>query len=172
MTKSSICCKDIERLRGVKSPFSKMIALGFYDGPTSGIVECESCFAAYKFTMIDWDNRQEIRVFSLASLPAQSLEEVVGILSPYELPHWPMWVPRWQFPSDDIKADLNRRIEEILAKAEPVHTIVAWSRYGETLVAAKSVDEGELTHIQDWFSTEHQKTERDWFSFLGLQKST
>jgi hypothetical protein len=167
---SSVCCIDLEKFPTAKSPFSRQVALGFYDGPTSGMVQCEVCSAVYRFLMMDWDDRQEVRVFSLASLPVQSLEQVIQTLSPYDPPSWPLWFPKWQFPSNDIRQSVDRRIDEILATAEPPRVVVAWSRYGETILAAKSVDQRDIEEIQDWFAVEDRKSQRDWFSFLGLER--
>src|SRR2546421_7100861 len=94
------CCKELELHPGCESPFSKVVALGYYDGPTSGAVVCSVCLKAYKFELLnetasDWYSEDGIRVFGLApfSIPS-SFERLVATGSKEGLPHWPIWVPR------------------------------------------------------------------------------
>jgi hypothetical protein len=37
------CCQAPSALAGRLSPFSQIVALEFYDGPTSGVLQCEAC---------------------------------------------------------------------------------------------------------------------------------
>ncbi len=173
MTYSSIeptvCCRNLEGQPNGKSPFQKMIIEGFYDGPTSGLVQCEVCSASYRFLMVDWDDRQDVRVLSLAPLPVQSFDRVVSIISEVEPVPWPMLYP-WRIPSDDLREFVEVRIKEIVDKAGPPTIVAACSRYGDTILAAKGLDENDLKDVQDWFYPEGPKGERDWFSFLGLNR--
>ena len=45
------CCQDPHTLRNGPSPFFKIVALGFYDGPTSGVLQCQTCQAVFKFAV-------------------------------------------------------------------------------------------------------------------------
>lgn len=65
--KMRTCCRQlIGELRLVTSPFVRLIATEYYDGPVDGLVQCESCGLIYEFHKLDWDNGQDLRVFSLA----------------------------------------------------------------------------------------------------------
>lgn len=61
------CCRQVigER-RTVSSPFLRLVATGYYDGPTDGLVECGACKTLYVFHKLDWDDGQNVRIFSLA----------------------------------------------------------------------------------------------------------
>jgi hypothetical protein len=120
--------------------------------------------------MIDWDNRQEVRVVSLSPLPGEAFQELVDALSKYELPKWPIWVPKWQFSSEEAKRIADSQVARTLEEASNPNLIVAWSRYGEVIIAAKPVSEPDLGDIQEWLSPQESKGNRDWFIFLGLRR--
>jgi hypothetical protein len=163
------CCQQLSSLPGGRSPFTRIIALGFYDGPTAGILQCASCGAVYRFDMLDWDDNQEVRVFRLASLPPGSLDEAIRAFDKAGPPSWPVWVPvRAAFPSEEIAQQADATIQRILERAEPARYVVAWSGYGETILAAREVPPGELAGVPGWFSADDHASARDWFALLGL----
>lgn len=147
----------------MKSPFSKIIALGFYDGPEAGVLQCSECLTEYRFEMLDTDFNPEdldTRIFSLAQLPSGSFDQIVEVCPKVNPPHWPVWMPLWQFPSDDARQTADHRIQEVLDRAVPAELIVAWVGYGDMILAAKRLRLGTQHDIYDWFS------------FLGLVKSS
>jgi hypothetical protein len=167
--KAVACCQDPDSLVDVELPFSKIVALGFYDGPTSGLLQCGTCSAAYKFDLLDWDESHEVRIFRLASLPADSVDQIVKILAPAGSPRWPVWVPsRWNFPSEDARQEADRDVQPILQLAKAAELIIAWTGYGERVLAARRLPPAELADLPDWFSRDDSNRGRDWFRFLGL----
>lgn len=171
MQQPLICCQQPQTLTHGKSPFSKIIALGFYDGPTSGILQCDTCLNNYKFEMIDWDDNQEVRIFRLASLPEDSLVRCVKALAEIEPPRWPVWVPFFRKqPSEEARTAADREIDHILKAAQPAEMLVAWEGYGEKILAATKVPASELNQVPDWFSLEDPSTAPDWFSLLGVPR--
>ena len=94
MDKAVPCCQKPTALTNAPSPFSKLLVLGFYDGPTSGVLQCGTCSTVYKFDMLDWDDAHEVRIFRLASLPADSLDQCVQALAEPKPPRWPVWAWR------------------------------------------------------------------------------
>jgi hypothetical protein len=170
MNQFTPCCQQLEAFPGAKSPFSKIIALDFYDGPTSGITQCEICSSVYRFVMLDWDDDQEVRIFSLVPLPSQSWIQVANLLSKHETPNWPMWFPRWEIPSEAVRNSVDDETDKILESAAMPEFAVAWDRYGSKVLAAKRLKKEDLKFIKDWFSLEPSDCVRDWFSFLGLEK--
>ncbi len=121
------------------SPFSRIIALGYYDGPTSGILEGGTAGPAYKFVMLDGD---DLRIYSLAPLPPGSLENLVQLLTPYQQPRWPLWCPRWSFPSEALRAEVEAETDRILGLAGPVEWVVAAEDLLHEIVAARSLRPG------------------------------
>jgi hypothetical protein len=147
-----------------------MVALDFYDGPTSGVMQCQVCSAEYRFTMLDWDDQQGDRVYALEPLPPKSFRQVVDILSAYEPPKLPLWFPLRQYPSKQVYELVEKQLAEIMDKAGAANTVVAISQWGEKILAAKTLSSGDIKYVQSWFSLEEPKASRDWFSFLGLVK--
>src|SRR5262245_12080750 len=92
------CCQKLPGQRNVMAPFDRIVALGFYDGPTAGVLRCGECTMEYRFETIDWDSGQNTRIVSLAPLRTGSLDRVIR-RCPGGLPSWPMWCPLWQFES-------------------------------------------------------------------------
>ncbi len=165
------CCQDPPTLAQAPAPFSQIIALGFYDGPTSGVLRCTTCLAEYKFDMLDWDADHEVRIMRLASLPAGSLARCVAALTQTEPPRWPVWVPsRSSLPSEEARDKADAAVEGILAQAKPAELIVAWVGYGERILAARKVPAKDLNAVPDWFSQVDPARDGNWFAVLGLAK--
>jgi hypothetical protein len=166
------CCRRPATLTNARSPFSKVLALGFYDGPTSGLLQCETCSAVYYFDMLDWDDDHEVRVFRLAPLPPNSLEECAAAFARTEAPQWPVWV-LWvrTSPPAEVREAVDTEVQQILQEAGPAELLIAWTGYGERILAATKVPAEELQGVPDWFSLENSAQARDWFSVLGLVRN-
>src|SRR3954447_1080191 len=92
MTTTPFCCGQAPANgQPPPHPFARRVVLGFYDGPTSGLLQCAGCGAEYYFDMLDWDGDHRVRVFRLARLPAGSLNRFAAALSHLEKPSWPDW---------------------------------------------------------------------------------
>jgi hypothetical protein len=105
--------------------FSKIIAFGYEDGPTNGVVQSADGATAYRFellaTDIDgaydyeaWDRGEELRVYSLTMLLAGTFERIVGILSLIEKPNWPIWTPGMVHRSPTFDALFMREVDPLL----------------------------------------------------------
>lgn len=151
----------------MESLFS-IVVLNYYDGPTSGVIQCDSCLATYKFTMIDWDDYQNVRVHAFAPLPSESFRRIVDLLSKYEPPKWPIWYPLRPYASDQLYDSVEKQIHESLELAEPATLAVALSQWGEKVLAVRNLSESDMNDVKDWFSLEDPKAARDWFDFMGL----
>lgn len=169
MSATPHCCQNPAELRNVRSPFSRIIALGFYDGPTSGVLQCETCQTAYRFDLLDWNDDHDVRVFRLAALPPQAFAECVQVLAQAGPPRWPVWVPR-RGP-EETAAAVDGALEPVLAQARPAELLVAWAGYGETIFAARCVEAAVLRDVPEWFALETPQQQRDWFAFLGLARN-
>lgn len=165
------CCRDPRSLVDADTPFARIIALDFYDGPTSGILQCRTCGSVYRFDMIDWDEDHQIRVFRLALLPPDALDRCVAALAPYGPPRWPIWVPNRSNLLDPAAGEIaDRAMQRVLEKTAPAELVVAWTGYGDKILAARKVPAAELSQARDWFSIEDPAAFRDWFALLGLSK--
>jgi hypothetical protein len=59
------CCQQLDGASD--SPF-ELLTLGFYDGPTAGLVRCRVCALAYHFEMLTWDRHREVRIYGLTPI--------------------------------------------------------------------------------------------------------
>ncbi len=169
MKNSKVCCQNPESLRNTDTPFTKIIALDWYDGPTGGILQCEACQAVYHFDMLDWDYHQ-VRVFRLRPLPGSCWTQTLAALDQADpSPRWPVWMPS-KWPSEEALENTNTMLREIFAQAKPAEFIVAWLGYGEKILAAKKVPSKDLQTEPVWFDIQDLTDVRDWFALLGITK--
>lgn len=97
------CCLDLEKQFDIpiSSPFSQMIVLGWFDGPTDGLVICGSCGRSYKFAVLAsdggsydfsaWDEGHELTIFGLSEFTKEQFDIVFSALADGRTPTWPIW---------------------------------------------------------------------------------
>lgn len=125
--------RGTELFEGVddQSPVSRIIALGWYDGPTEGILQIGATGANYRFQMIDEDGRGaaglDPRVFRLYALPPDAFDSIIAAIDSPQEPRWPVWAPIWKFPTEEVRIAAERKIDEIMALAGPL----AWLLVGD-----------------------------------------
>jgi hypothetical protein len=144
------CCRFfIGVVRGRHSPFARLLATRYYDGPTEGLVECGSCGTTYSFQKLDWDDQQDIRIFSLSPISGRGLDDLMR--SPGSpLPKWPNWIL-----TSEESADFAAKVDELRKSASPEEFIV--------------VTEDLLREVGIWRPV-GLGVHRDWFSELGLPR--
>lgn len=102
----------------------QLIALGYYDGPTSGLVKIvvDGEERYFTFDLLSWDELQDKRVFGLSELVEQSLfDRIVELAGP---PRWPIWVPEWRFGSESIKATAEQVVEQVKRIKPPSRAVM------------------------------------------------
>ena len=137
------------------SPFTRVLALGYYDGPTNGLAQCGEDGPVYKFDLLDELYNPEgldLRAFALAPAPRNSLAELITAYSPHLSPQWPLWVPLWMLPTKEIQQAMERVTDEVLGRAGAVEWILAAADLLGELQAARTVRPEELSAITDWFA--------------------
>jgi hypothetical protein len=161
MSAEARCCRELTLSAKGPSPFDRAIVLGWYDGPTEGLVRCGACKRVYRFALLDSvDEDRGIRIYSFASLPADSMDGLVGLLSRYMTPSWPMWVPLWQFPTETDRITVDRAVDELIARAEAPEFIVTTPALLGEIGDVKAISAGEAGQVHDWVS------------WMGLVRST
>ncbi|MBY0458404.1 MAG: hypothetical protein K2V38_13775 [Gemmataceae bacterium] len=100
------------------SPVTHVVGLGFYDGVTNGVLRTADG-AVYVFDVADDADPAAAgpRAFALSPLPAGTFEEVVRAIEPHIAPRWPCWVPVWKFPSEEVRAATDARLDCLLSTA-------------------------------------------------------
>ena len=146
---AKLCSKEVSSLKEQDSPFSEIIFLGYDDGPTSGVAQCKLSSATYRFEMVakdatgkydrqSWDRGEEIRIFTLATLPAESYQQFASVLS--------QPTSRNRVAEDE---DYFKEVYSILETANPPYMAIATHGINKAILAAREISSGD---IQDWFS--------------------
>ena len=129
---------------------SRVIALGYYDGPTEGAIE----FAdgdVYRFSMPDEDNQlasqSTVRRYELSPLAPDAIDRIATTLAPFCRPAWPFWFPQWNFPSREVEDAISTAVDAVLSETGPVEWHLATSSYDtfENYQAIRAIAEG-LAH--------------------------
>lgn len=164
---SQLCGIKVTGEFAANSPFSDVVAFGYDDGPTTGIVRCAGCADAYRFDVLaidvdgiydnaSWDRGEELRIYSLSPLPAGTFDDIVALLSTVEPPRWPLWIPGIRAPSPDLDRLVETNVNPILAVANRPRLLVAAGGLLQPIVAIRD-DPGN-----------YERTEADWFALLGF----
>jgi hypothetical protein len=150
---NATCCKNLISTKNLASPFTQVIATGYYDGETCGFIRCEECAEAFVFRLAGWDPNQHVRVFVLYPIPTKSFDAVFNAFAAVERPRWPVWVP--DFQSFDPKAqttvkDVIDRVQEL--RAPPV-MVIATRHIEKQLVAVSEVQDKDVGYLPSESST-------------------
>lgn len=124
----TLCCHQIVgEVRAIASPFVRLIATDYYDGPTQGVVECGSCGTLYAFHKIDWDDGQDVRIFSLAATHGSFAELEISVVGS---PRWPAWVLIGDEArgADSVQRSIDRAasVEFVVASRNLLEVIDVW----------------------------------------------
>lgn len=125
--------------RHLKSPFHKVIATGYYDGPTEGFLAHRDWPHACVFQLVDWDRETDLRVYDIARVEDLGFEDVVGALFRDRMPTWPVWV----LPSTARERG-RKLLDECVARARPVATVTTRDLFGE-IQEWDQADDGPLS---------------------------
>jgi hypothetical protein len=165
MSEPKLCDANFER---TPSPFDRILCLGYYDGPTSGLAKCAESQKAYRFELVAWDSGFENRIYSLAETDLEVFDSVVQMLTRLEEPRWPFWTPRWRFGSSSEESRASSGIDQALAKIPAASLLIATDRLDESILACRDLEsavrdripkEGTLPDPKDWWF---------WREYLGL----
>ncbi len=107
--------------RDYPSPVVRVIALGFYDGPTEGVLQTADG-TGYRFDLIGEEHNPDgldDRTFALRPLPPGAFDEVAELVAPAVRSDGAVWVPRWPVAPPDGQAAIDRRLDALLASARP-----------------------------------------------------
>jgi len=154
------CCRALSRFPKGPSPFDRAIVLGWYDGPTEGLVRCGACKRIFRFVALDSvDEDRGIRIYSLAPMPADSFERLIDALSPFMTPSWPMWVPRWEFPEEADRINIDRLVDDLIGRADAPELAITTPGLLEEIGDARPITASEAGQVHDWVS------------WMGLERS-
>jgi hypothetical protein len=137
------------------SPFTKILALGWNDGPTDGLLECHPDDRVFRFDLLEevrcWGKEEEdLRVFTLGPLPPDSLRQLAEAYTCFSSPHWPLWSPVWKFPTAADREAMERLTDQVLSKAGPTEWLIASTDLLRTILAARRVSSSQIGRGLDW----------------------
>jgi hypothetical protein len=133
------CCSDSTMQSEAISPFRENIALGYYDGPTDGVVRCQRCASVYFYALVAWDEGQDIRIYALRALPVDVFAQLEQILAKNSPPKYPDWIPVW----DAVIVAQQKRIDELLFTAADCFSEAVYLVMGESptgLIRIRTID--------------------------------
>jgi hypothetical protein len=139
------------------SPVTRVLALGYYDGPTNGVLQCGEGGPVYKFDLLAGpfsteDGLGDLRVFGLAPLPPQALDQLADAYQRYGPARWPLWVPIWHFPTAADEEAMNRLTDQMLLKAGSTEWVLATFDLMGEIRAARAITGEELVRVTDWLA--------------------
>lgn len=112
--------------RHLESPFDKVIATRYYDGPLSGFLHHRDWRKACVFQLIDWDRETDLRGYEVGRIEDLTFEEAVASLFVDRLPTWPVWV----LPTSARERG-ERLWNECVTRARPVATVTTRDLLGQ-----------------------------------------
>lgn len=130
----------------VASWFSRLLALGYYDGPTEGIAECAEGHVAV-LRLRDWDQYQDLRVFSVREYPDVRFDELEIAVSEFEEPTWPIFLP-----TQPLSARADALVQRLLDDAWPPDYLIASTDPTGTIRASRLYSGIADTNACDWFA--------------------
>ncbi|WP_157597907.1 MULTISPECIES: hypothetical protein [unclassified Rhizobacter] len=97
----------------MKASSPRLVALGFYDGPTEGFVRgVESGFAHY-FKAVAWDDDQDRRLYLLGRVEERVVDQLLALLAePGQAISSAVFTPAWAFGDAQREALANKLVEE------------------------------------------------------------
>jgi hypothetical protein len=147
MTNNFICCEQFASNFAMRSPFGKIVSLGYYDGTTSGVAQCSHCLRSYRYELVAWDSGLDIRVYSLADLAKESFEAIIRLLSDIKSPTWPFWSPFLTAVSVRRRKKIFTAINNELAKADPPALAIASYQLDREILGGKSLTDIALEKV-------------------------
>lgn len=137
------CCKTLESIGPMPSPFVRLLVTGYYDGPTTGIAECGACGRTYAFRMLAWDDAQDVRIVSLAPLDEKFDTIYERTLRTHPVSQAVTIVPPL------LQGEEPHEIDRLLAT--PPTRVVASVDLLSELLASEAVSETDLEQEHNWF---------------------
>jgi hypothetical protein len=142
-----------EQRLNVPSPFDRILATGFYDGPTDGFVMGPDDDSVLFFQLLDWDEGQDVRIFALSRIEDLGFSDLASQLG--SRPNEMSAVVVAAAESDVVDDFLKRAC----ARAKPF-----------AVVATRNL----LGTLDIWLDVEEDfdfSVHCDWFQELGLRRA-
>lgn len=101
----------------------QLIIFDWQDGPCEGLCELLEPNLYFYFEMIAErfsENDLNDRLFSIREASSNSVISALTVLHELGQPHQPIWVPNWQFSSEESRLEAENALEKLIENtAEP-----------------------------------------------------
>jgi hypothetical protein len=129
-----------------------IVVLDYFDGETEGLLQCGICGRRYYFSLIDWDEHQDMRIFSIHAVDRAIFEAVAAELSAtYGRRNARYWVPNNPSISEALRANAKARVEMLLENVKALPEAVVVTEHIERDILALDLVEGSSIRAVDWW---------------------
>ena len=130
---------------------SHVIALGYSDGPTQGLLRLQTG-QDFWFDLVVEDIDLDVRVFILRLLPADLFDSAVATIERFlGRPRWPIWVPLWQFGENEESNLVEDQLDRIRAGGVTSLAIACSGDFHHGIALKEIADETVRTR-DEWFA--------------------
>ncbi len=140
---SVTCCQRIDANVPTRSPFTRIVATGWYGGPTHGIAQCGVCAREFLFSLCAWDANADTRILRLRAVSTGTLASLTDRFRCAGAPIWPLWVPAVQ-ESGACAAVIQDAMSDTEALAEEEGLLVQSTDFQNQIHAARNIDAAAL----------------------------
>ena len=159
MSSETQLCPHLLEAQPGPLPFSELLRLDAYDGPTEAVVACNECGETGLIALLDWGGPHlQTRLFGVAGIPARISREFAA---------------RAGGPSCQLDR-ARQEAEALVSWAGRPELLIACNLEEGELVAARALDPSDRTlpgsWARSWQDTLPEMSDDRWFRQLGLAK--
>ncbi len=136
--------------RNLLSPTAGLLALGYYDGPISGVAACSRCQAKFAFDMLYWTNDHRFRMYMIFKIRDDEYSTIVDEIGE-------------DISSDEIKYKI---VKSMLHPRSVPDELIVWDNLLDRFHAILLIS--DLTSNNLWQSWDSRSEEIDSLLILDL----
>ncbi|MFZ0395377.1 MAG: hypothetical protein WCF17_20855 [Terracidiphilus sp.] len=148
--------------------FDRILTIDWYDGFTSGAVNCAAESSAFRFDLIAWGPGQSRRIFAFSRIETSAFENVVQLWSLLEPPQSPVWHIPWRLMQADL-LNWNGKLDSILANAAKQEIAMETDNLFQTAFAARAISAEAPALPEDFGVCPPPDDYEAWHRFIGTR---
>jgi hypothetical protein len=131
-----------------------VIATGYFDGETEGFLRCGVCGQSYRFQLLDWDEHQDRRIFTLVRISQSLYDSVVSILSDAYGDSPPRyWVPHRPSLATSTREATNHEIATLLRSSTAPEAVFMTEHVEREILSLALIESKTSFENVDWWAT-------------------
>ncbi len=118
---------ELGRVNPTKWIVRQSIVFDWFDGPKQGICALDFPLAEFEFRCIAKKhnpNGVDHRLYTLHELPIGSVDLVLDLIGQLGTPESKVWIPVWNFGTEEEKQHVDARIDQLLDKSESSNLVI------------------------------------------------